>query len=95
MRAGMPLGLSRLIPLAATTIENVTLENLRGVPFTQLANVTGVPAMSVPLHTFSGRVCLWAFTSRRSRCGEELLLSLAGQLERAKPWTLRRPPLDA
>ena len=93
MRAGMPLGLSRLIPLAAGTIENVTLENLRGVPFTQLANVTGVPAMSVPLHTFSNGLPL-GMHFLADHGGEGLLFSLAGQLERAKPWHLRRPPLD-
>ena len=94
MRAGMPLGLSRLIPLAAGTIENVTLENLRGVPFTQLANVTGVPAMSVPLHTFSGGLPL-GIHFLADHGGEGLLFSLAGQLERAKPWQMRRPPLDS
>jgi amidase len=91
MRAGMPLGLNRLIPLAADTIERVTLDNLRGVPFTQLANVTGVPAMSVPLCTFSDGLPL-GMHFMADHGGEGLLFSLAGQLERAASWHERRPP---
>jgi len=49
LRAGAPPGLLRLITLAPSTLAQITFEPLRGVPFTQLANVTGVPAMSVPL----------------------------------------------
>jgi amidase len=93
MRAGMPLGLARLIPLAAGTIESVTLENLRGIPFTQLANVTGVPAMSVPLHTFPSGLPL-GIHFLADHGGEGLLLSLASQLEQAAPWQARRPSLE-
>jgi amidase len=91
MRAGLPLGLGRLIAASRATIEQVTLENMRGVPFTQLANVTGVPAMSVPLCSFDDGLPLGMhFTAGHG--GEGLLLSLAAQLERAAPWTQRRPP---
>jgi amidase len=92
MRMGIPLGLSRLIPLAPRTIEQVTLEHLRGVPFTQLANVTGVPAMSVPLFTFpSGLPLGMHFLSEHGSEGR--LIALAAQLERALPWAQRRPEL--
>jgi amidase len=91
MRAAFPLGLARLIPLAENTIERITLENLRGVPFTQLANVTGVPAMSVPLHSFPNGLPL-GIQFLADHGGEGLLFALAGQLERAAPWRDRRPP---
>jgi amidase len=92
MRVGIPLGFSRVIPLASGTIEQAVLENLKRVPFTQLANVTGVPAMSVPLAQFSDGLPLGIhFLARHG--GEGTLFSLAGQLERASPWHARRPTL--
>jgi amidase len=92
IRAAMPLGLGRLIPMAEGTIEQLAFENLRGIPFTQLANVTGVPAMSVPLHTFPNGLPLGIhFLGEHG--SEGLLLALAGQLERAAPWRTRRPEL--
>lgn len=36
--------------LRAGVIETVARESLVQVPFTQIANLTGTPAMSVPLH---------------------------------------------
>ena len=50
MRRGFKLGLDRAVSLAGSAVDTVALDNLRRVPFTQLANLTGVPAMSVPLH---------------------------------------------
>lgn len=90
LRSAMRVGLSRLIPLAKDTIEQTTLENLRGTPFTQLANVTGVPAMSLPLATFKSGLPL-GIQFLAGHGGEELLFSLASQLEQACPWHERRP----
>jgi len=85
MRQGFKVGLSRLVPLAAKAVDNVALDNLRRVPFTQLANLTGVPAMSVPLHVCSNGLPLGVqFIAPHG--GEGLLLSVAAQLERAQPW---------
>jgi amidase len=57
------------------------------VPFTQLANLTGVPAMSVPLHVTTGGLPLGVqFVAGHG--GEGLLFSIAGQLERAAPWSV-------
>ncbi len=61
-------------------------------PFTALYNMTGQPAMNVPLHWNSQGLPIG--TMFAARYGEEhTLFSLAGQLERARPWAKRRPPI--
>jgi amidase len=60
-------------------------------PFTPLANVNGNPSISLPLHEHEGLpvgVCATAGFGR-----DDLLVQLAGQLERAAPWRDRRPPV--
>ena len=58
--------------------------------YTALFNMTGQPAMSVPL--FWNRAGLPIGTQLAARMGEDgMLLQLAGQLERARPWWSRRP----
>jgi amidase len=62
------------------------------VPFTQLANLTGTPSMSVPLHvTAEGLPLGVLFTGRMG--DDATLLQLATQLEQAAPWFDRLAPL--
>jgi amidase len=64
------------------------------VPFTPPFNVTGQPAISLPLYW--NETGLPIGVQLVGRFGdEEEILSVAGQLEQAAPWADRRPPVSA
>jgi Asp-tRNA(Asn)/Glu-tRNA(Gln) amidotransferase A subunit family amidase len=66
---------------------------LQTVGYTQIANVTGHPAMTVPLSWNEDELPIGVqFLGRMN--GEGALYQLAGQLEQARPWFGRRPNLD-
>ncbi|VFA97795.1 amidase [Nocardia cyriacigeorgica] len=68
------------------------VDNLSTVPFTQLANITGRPAMSVPAHrTADGLPIGVHFIGRLG--SEPLLLALAHHLESEFPWAHLEPDL--
>lgn len=91
VKSGLVRWLGRL-GLLEGTIERLTHANMAPVPFTQLANLTGVPAMSLPLHWTPEGLPLGVQCV--GRMGDEaLLLQLAAQVEQAAPWFDRLSPL--
>ncbi len=64
------------------------------IPYTWLHNLAGTPAMSVPLHWNKAGLPIGVqFATRYA--GEATLYRLAGQLEQARPWRNKLPPLIA
>jgi amidase len=63
-------------------------------PFTPAFNMTGQPAISLPLHTTPDGLPVGIHLVAAPR-RDDLLLSVAAQLERAAPWSERRPKLHA
>jgi amidase len=80
------------VPTAGIS-DQMIQRNLGWVPYTLLANVTGRPAISLPLYwTPDGLPLGVQFVAPLQ--GEAPLLRLARQLELAAPWADRRAPLD-
>ncbi|MFQ5879129.1 MAG: amidase [Dehalococcoidia bacterium] len=88
-------------PVPLGTFDSPPEDPLRGLrrvahfsPFTRLCNATGQPAMSVPLYWNTDGLPVG--THFAGRFGDEAtLFRLAAQLEEARPWAHRRPPLSA
>jgi amidase len=64
----------------------------RFTPFTSLYNVSGQPAVSVPLHWTEGGLPIGVMLVGRMS-DEATLISLSAQLETARPWADRHPPI--
>jgi len=63
------------------------------VPFTVGANITGQPAVTVPLHWSDAGLPIGSQLLGRP-ADEATLIRLAAQLEEARPWADRRPPVS-
>lgn len=88
--AAKPIELGRINLSSKAEFQDWGAEMARYSPFAQLENLTGQPAMSVPLGMSSDGLPIGVMFV--GRYGDEAgLLSLAGQLERAASWHDRRP----
>lgn len=82
-------------PLGAMSLdqpfENFVKSAVMASPFTAMFNMSGHPAMSLPLHWNAAGLPLGAQFAAGFGA-EPTLFALAAQLEQAVPWAQRRPP---
>jgi len=89
MKTALALGIGKTL-LKSGLIDEIAHKSLEVVPFTQLANLTGAPAMSVPLYWTENSLPIGShFSAAWGR--EDQLFSLAFQLEIASPWKHKDP----
>lgn len=87
LRAGRLLRLGGVLQQAADEV-------FQFIPWTPVFNVTGQPAMSVPLCWSPDGLPVGMHLVGQA-AGEATLLRLASQLEQARPWFSRTPPVFA
>jgi amidase len=89
-----PLLLGEMVSTDDDPLQSLRASNQMVAYSPVVANLTGNPAMSVPLHWNNDGLPIGMHFL--GRFGDEAtLLRLAGQLEEARPWTQRRPPVFA
>lgn len=90
------LGLAQLVQSgevsAGESLDATISKAVLQTPFTPLANITGQPAMSVPLYWSGDGLPHGAQFMAAEGC-DRLLFQLAAQLEQTEPWKHRMPPL--
>lgn len=68
-------------------MDEISQKNLAWIGFTTMFNMTGQPAMSVPLYVHEGSLPIGSqFVAPFGR--DDLLLQLAAELEEARPWVV-------
>ena len=91
------LGVMRTMPvkpLMVKTLRDLADKSLERVPNTQIFNMTGLPAMSLPLHHAPNGMPIGVqVATGLGRDG--LLIRLAAQIEAAAPWIGRKPGVCA
>jgi len=78
-------------PVLEKALFELSKNALERTPNTMLFNMTGQPAMSLPLHVGAGGLPIGVQVVGKMG-DEEGLLALAAELEGARPWGSRRPP---
>ena len=78
---------------ASGMVNQIAIQTLAKTPFTQLANFTGQPAVNVPLQ-WDEKNMPYGVQFIAPFGDEATLFRLASQLEKAKPWFDKRPPLN-
>lgn len=85
----LPIG---TIDIESTDLMATIATMMEFLPFTTMANLTGQPAISLPLHWNAQGLPIGVQFA--GRFGDEAgLLALAAQIEAAAPWAQRRPPV--
>ncbi|HET8673101.1 MAG TPA: amidase [Thermoleophilaceae bacterium] len=87
-----PIEIGALQPAEGEPPIQMLMNSATWVPFTPVWNVTGQPAVSLPLHQTPDGLPV-GVQLVGPPAGEELLISLSAQLEAAEPWSDRRPAL--
>ncbi|MBI5103755.1 MAG: amidase [Solirubrobacterales bacterium] len=90
--AEAPVTLGTMDPLDASDPMGAFRRSGRFTPFTAAFNITGQPAISLPLYQREDGLPLGVQLVGQPAC-EGDLLALAAQLEQAHPWADRRPSL--
>jgi amidase len=91
--AGPPLPIGSFDPTPGNPLAGFE-RAVQFVPFTPMANLSGQPAMSVPLYWNEDGLPVGAHFIGQFG-GEATLFRLAAQLETARPWRNRRPAVFA
>ena len=87
----LPLG---VLVMTSEDIDDYYDRLFRYIAFTPQQNLSGQPAITLPLHMSDDGLPVGVQLA--SRFGEEeLLIRIASQLEVARPWAGRRPPVHA
>lgn len=87
------LGISSILK-HTKEVEKIALQTFQWIPYAPVSNITGQPSMTMPLHWSADNLPVGAmFTGRQN--DEGLLFRLAAQVEKAKPWFDKVPPLFA